>query len=149
MKCSWRKIDKLVDVIVSHVKNKEYDLIISLNRGGIIPGVLLSHRLKIKHGVITIQSYSGKKRTKDCIIDRYISMLGDINPNHRLLIVDDIADSGRTLEELLKFLDMIKVPRKNIETATLYYKERSVFRPTYYGKKINNDTWVEFAWERD
>jgi len=58
------------------------------------------------------------------------------DPN--ILIVDDIADTGQTLSNL--GLDPF------YDTATLYYKKRSIVKPTYYARETNN--WIIFPYER-
>ena len=64
--------------------------------------------------------------------------------NKTILIVDDISDSGHTMKELVDFYNKDNV----VETAALYYKDKSVHEPTYYGYPIDdNFGWVDFPWE--
>ena len=64
-------------------------------------------------------------------------MKEDFTRKEELLIVDDIADTGITLEKLA---GMCKA------TATIYYKERSTVKPTFY--IITTKKWIVFPWER-
>jgi len=88
--------------------------IYAIPRGGYPIGVHLSHNLNIP----LVSNTEGLRREE-------------------LLIVDDIADTGITLEKLTGMC---------IATATLFYKERSTIKPTFY--VITTDKWVVFPWER-
>ena len=71
------------------------ELVLSINRGGCIPGIYLSHYLKVPHKVINIQLRDG---------DGYIELDFDkkfLN-KERVLIVDDINDTGKTFGEIKK-----------------------------------------------
>ena len=64
----------------------------------------------------------------------------------RILVVDDIADSGDTLDIVMKDL---KAKNLDIEfkSATLFYKKTSIYKPDFW---INEATeWIEFFWEKD
>ncbi len=147
---SWKKFSVLADTLAENIidSGKKYDLIISINRGGLIGGVVLSHKLKLNHGVFTAKSYDGieKKQLKK---DMYVSMLGNIKSHSNILIFDDIADCGETLQESVKQIKKIDSDAKNVDTATIFYKQKSVITPTYYSKKITNDVWINFPWENN
>lgn len=147
MKCSWNKLEKLIKKLEKQL-DSEYALIIGLNRGGLIPGVLLSHALDVKHGVTTIQSYNKSKEQGQVEADKYISMIGRLDRNSSILIVDDIADSGTTLREAYEWLAASGFNMDKVHTATIYYKKRSKFKPNYYAEKIGDNEWVQFPWEK-
>ena len=54
-----------------------------------------------------------------------------------VLICDDIVDTGGTIEKFYRSFDI----------ASVCYKPSSKFRPTYYGKEIQQDEWVVFPYE--
>jgi len=147
-KISWNAVGKLIDNLEHQIlqSKKKYDFIIGINRGGLIPSVMLSHKLGSIHGVHTVQSYSGKEK-RDVQADLYISMIGFIKSHHNVLLVDDIADSGESLQVSLKTIKKKDSDVRNIDIATLYYKPKSVITPTYYSKKISNNMWIYFPWE--
>jgi hypothetical protein len=146
---SWDKVEELVDNIVEKVRasGKKFDVIIGINRGGLIPSVMLSHKLGVKHGVMTITHYDGQKLLDEVKKDLYISMVGLIKPTHNILVVDDIADSGLCLKEAVVSLKKVDPDARNISTATLFDKPKSVVRPTYVGENVTNDIWINFPWE--
>lgn len=146
---TWQDIEELIIELEVQIKatKKKYDWIIGINRGGLVPSVLLSHRLGVSHGVHTVQSYSGKEK-RELKSDLYISMIGLIKPNHNILVVDDIADSGDSLSAALKAIRKKDDDAINIDVATLHYKPQSRFKPNYFAKQIENEVWVMYPWEK-
>ena len=61
-----------------------------------------------------------------------------------VLIVDDIADSGRSFTRIADLLHALNVP---FTTACLFYKPQSIFEPDIWLRTIPNDRWVVFPWE--
>ena len=55
------------------------------------------------------------------------------------LVVDDISDSGKTLNIFQNY--------KNIETATVFFKEGSANKPDYFAKLLSSDVWVVFPYD--
>jgi hypoxanthine phosphoribosyltransferase len=143
----WSEIEKLVKSLAKQI-NKKYDVIIGINRGGLIPSVMLSHLTKIRHGVTTIESYQGKKKSRQHKTSLHISMIGELGPTSRVLLVDDIADSGESLIEVIKVLHKLGCTEGNVDTATLHYKAQSKFKPTFYGKEVPNYDWLNYPWEK-
>lgn len=144
---SWQEVERLVDSIASQIK-KKYNVIIGINRGGLVPSVLLSQVTKIRHGVTTIESYQGQSKAKKCKVSYHVSMIGNLEPKSKVLLVDDIADSGHSLIEVMKILKTLGCKESNIDTATLHYKIQSKFKPTFYGKKVPDYDWLNYPWER-
>jgi xanthine phosphoribosyltransferase len=67
-------------------------------------------------------------------------------PNTKVLVVDDIADSGETLEFIMNYL-LKEYPDVSFVSATLFYKTTSVFEPDFWVQDA--DDWIDFFWERD
>ena len=124
----WGHIEDLVDnlylkIIEYQIQNNfKFKDLFGLQRGGLIPAVMLSHKLEIP-------------MTK-----------GTISPD--TLIIDDICDSGVTLANYFeKHQDEYSFPFE-LKTACLHYKPHtSVFEPTLYSKKWDKDDWIVYPWE--
>ena len=146
---SWDKVEFLVNKVIKDIESsgKKYDWIIGINRGGLVPSVLISHRLGIPHGVLTVTHYEGKKMLEQIQKDLYVSGIKFIKPHHNILMVDDIADSGVCLREAKSTLNKCDPDAKNIDTVTLHYKAKSVIKPTYFAEEVPNDSWTNFPWE--
>ena len=64
----------------------------------------------------------------------------------RVLVVDDISDSGDTLKAVMEYL-LENNSNVEFKTATLFYKKTSIYEPNIW---INEaDDWIDFFWERD
>jgi hypoxanthine phosphoribosyltransferase len=115
----WVSTEALVDCLALNIKlsNCPPSYISGLPRGGLIPAVMLSHKLNIPFVPLSL-----------------IESLPVVD----VLIVDDIADSGETLESYQKY-----------NTAVLHYKIQSEHIPTYYGIEIPNNIWISYPWENN
>jgi hypoxanthine phosphoribosyltransferase len=145
---SWEEIVLLISKIAKLTKKnkKSYNWIISLNRGGLLAGMRMSHLLGVRHGVLSVESYSGKKK-KEIRGDTGISMVGEFKKKDRILLIDDIADSGESLVFAVQRIRDFAPQISSIDTATIHYKPKSVVEPTYIGERVDNDVWINYPWE--
>jgi len=118
---TYEEYGKLLDELVREIKNgidiSKLSLIYTFMRGGLPIAIHLSHFLNIP--VITNET------------DYYFPAGGC----DEILVVDDIADTGKTLDGF-----QILFP-----IATLYYKPRSIVKPKFYVRETEN--WIVFPWE--
>lgn len=137
-----KDIDDLVHQIAG--SGKEYDYIVGVVRGGAIPAVCLSHRLNLPMRTVSWSTFH-KDQMRECAMD----IADDIADGKRILIVDDILDSGRTLKELLEDWGC---DRDKIGVAVLIYNKSQELKPDYYGTVIDRtefSDWINFWWEKD
>ncbi len=147
---SWEYIEGLtVKLYKSIVLRDKYipDLIAGISRGGIVPSRIISDLFlaqgrKVTLSIMQIGFYSGINKTEKAPII-YQDLPGHIY-GRKLLLIDDVADTGVSLDFALKYLDM-KKPAE-IRVATLYYKPWSQLRPEYYVEKTSD--WIIFPHER-
>lgn len=128
--------------MVKYIRNsgKQYDLVIGVQRGGLIPGVHLSHVLGVPFDVLHWSNNGVKESSNPSLIT---------NKGKNILLVDDICDSGITLKEILT-----RYAEWNLDTAVLVYNNINPHHitPTYYGWEMNrNDVpqWFDFWWEQE
>jgi hypoxanthine phosphoribosyltransferase len=110
---TWDDINGLIKEIVYQIpwQTPTIDSVHGITRGGLIPAVIISHQMSLP----------------------YVNVIG---PN--TLVIDDIADSGKTLEN-----------SPGVYTAVLFYKSHtSTFKPNIWGKEHEGDEWLIFPWER-
>lgn len=145
---SWQEVEELTNILQYKITEKkiEYSYIVGVNRGGLIPAVILSHKLNIPVCIITMTGYNGKYKRGRQVVDDRVSMIGQIFSGDQILIVDDISDSGNSLDSAIRLMQR---DTKNIHTATIIHKEQSKITPDYYAKTVDNSDWVNFPWERD
>ncbi len=70
----------------------------------------------------------------------------ELKESKKVLIVDDIVDSGDTLVEVLAVLNE-KYPNITFVTASLFYKKTAKIAPNWYVKEP--ESWIEFFWSED
>ena len=130
-------------VVLAHsikLNPTKFDSIVGLVRGGTFPAMILSHLLDVPMTAVQYSSKSGAGDNKN-----HSNELPNLY-GKTVLIVDDIADSGKTLTEVCKHYITNKCV---VYTAVLYYKEQAQgIEPDYYWQKIPTDApWVIFPWE--
>ena len=96
---SWQDIDKLTRTLVRKIKKTKYDSILGITRGGLIPAVKISHALNIPLQPVNYQTRDFEAMGHESMgIDLMSEMLND--PPKKYLAIDDINDSGLTINEL-------------------------------------------------
>ena len=139
---SWDHFHTLVGEIKKKVKTTP-NIIVSIGKGGSIPGVILAEAFECNNLNLGLKSYKGQERGT---IHEYQGIkcfegLRDAN----ILIVDDIADSGETFKYAVnKFLGN---GCERIETASVFYKPCSKFKPDSYAEEVEETTWIVQPWE--
>lgn len=139
---SWDHFHTLVGEIKRKVQTTP-NIIVSIGKGGSIPGVILAEMFECNNLNLGLKSYKGKERGD---IHEYQSIkcfdgLRDAN----ILIVDDIADSGETLKYAVsKFRGN---GCEKIQTASVFYKPCSKFKPDYFAEEVDETTWIVQPWE--
>lgn len=142
---SWSDVEKKVDILAEKVVGDGYavDTIIGVLRGGVIVANLLSDVLDVREVyVVGCRSYKGTEAGELKVYHDLV--LGGLE-GRNVLLVDDIADTGSTLDAAVEKLIKPRNPKK-IKTATLFRKPWSKYCPTYCVDTTNG--WVVFPWER-
>jgi len=130
--------------------NKSYKptVLIGIMRGAAPIIDILSRILKLPTAYLVIQSYHGKgleDKQGDLTFARDISSIAKNKDFERILLVDDLSDTGLTLNksiEWLKKYDPIKDYIKEIKTACLWKKKSSTFTPDFCPIMLDSDPWI-------
>ena len=116
------------------------DVVMGVNRGGVIPGVYLSHRIKRKHIPVDV-------RLRDNVDTNNLDALyRAMDKGEKILIIDDINDTGATFE----YIKFNCVSNPNVRYAAVINNKPSPFAVDYHGYEIDKsveDRWVVFPWE--
>ncbi len=123
---------------------KSYDAFVGISRGGLVPLRILSDELEQENlFVIRVVFYEDIKKTaaepiiKDDYLKSNVSGL-------RLLVIDDVADSGKSLKKVLEYLK--NAGAKEVDSLTIFYKPHSETTPTFYVRTTKK--WIVFPHER-
>lgn len=141
---SWEHFYQLTLELVEKVLKSGYmpEAIIGVSRGGLVPLRIFSDEFEeLEIGIIRVAFYEDVKKT-----GRKPRILQDVNVDvsgKRVLVVDDVADTGRSLEVVRRRLE--NKGAREVRIATVYYKPWSTLKPDYYVKKT--EKWIIFPHE--
>jgi len=141
---SWDYIHELCIELAEQIESSKYkpDLIVAISRGGWIPGRLMSDLLgksdiatiKVEHYVDLYKTREKPEITQPLPIDV---------KGKRILLVDDLADSGSSLKIVMEYLR--KQGARDVKICALYFKPWSVVVPDFYARET--DAWICFPHE--
>ncbi len=141
---TWKKINEAILRLAQNIISEglETDLIVGILRGGYIVARILSDMLGTDNiGVVEVKFYKGiEERAERPIITQPLTV--DVK-GKSVLIVDDVVDSGRTLEIVTEQVRLRGA--KSVRTAVLFYKPKSIIKPDFYAQEVRE--WVVFPWE--
>lgn len=123
----------------------EPDLIMSITRGGLLPAGTISYAMGIKNlHIINVEFYTGVgTRLALPVLLPPVPAAIDLSAK-RVLIVDDVADTGETLRMVRDFCSEHVAETR---TAVLYEKSGSVVKCDYVWKRT--DEWISFPWSAE
>ena len=130
----WSYIEYQVNKICKDIDTAKYDVVVGISRGGLIPAVMISHKLKLPLLTMTVTLRDNLARVQSLKIKK----------GEKALVVDDINDSGNTLTMISEFF---KTRHIHAGYAVLQNKLSRNFSVDYYGTLQDNDNWINFPWE--
>ena len=112
--------------------------IVAITRGGMVPACIVARELNIRHvDTICVSSYDHQSRTEARIIKAPDASIGD---GEGVLVIDDLVDTGRTLELVRKMY-----PKAHF--ATVYAKPKGRVMVQTFITEVSQDTWIFFPWD--
>lgn len=123
----------------------EPDIVLGIARGGLIPAGALAYSLGVKNlFTMNVEFYTGEGTT----LDEPLMLPPFLNPQDiqgmRVLVVDDVSDTGRTLQLVADFCREIVA---EVRVAVIYEKPATVMRGDYVWK--TTDQWIDFPWSTE
>jgi uncharacterized protein len=141
----WEDIDSLCRQLAGQLRRSNFpiDIIITIGRGGYVPGRILSDRLGILDLTsFKIEHYQGAYQHNEAFV-KY-PLTADIN-GRNVLLLDDVCDSGDTFAVGLDHIRHCGTVNK-ICTAALHLKAVSKFIPDFYAETVNEWRWLIYPW---
>ncbi|WP_405217633.1 phosphoribosyltransferase [Agrococcus sp. Ld7] len=121
------------------------EIVIAVARGGLLPAGHLSYALGLKLAdAINVEFYTDVHQTLPDPVLLAPLLDHESVQGSRLLVVDDVADSGRTLALVL---DLLRGMGAEARSAVLYAKSSSVVDPDFVWKRT--DEWIVFPWSAE
>ena len=130
---SWQDIDEMVETLYQKLKDENIDKVVGISRGGLIPGVMLSHKLDAGFEPLEWQTRDGEFQDK-------IKANG-FNKNLKgTIFVDDICDSALTIKQIKEIIPKSRwaVLHQKADISLDFVAERLY---------ANDKRWVVYPWE--
>ena len=141
---SWEQLHRDSRALAWRLDNKGPDggawkAIVAITRGGMAPAMIVARELDVRTvDTISVKSYQHQQRADAKIIKKPDdALMGD---GTGILIVDDLVDSGKTLELVRKHY-----PKAHF--ATIYAKPEGGNQVDTYITEVSQDTWIYFPWD--
>ena len=147
---SWDEYHMLIErlALKVHASGWAFDQILCLARGGMRPGDVLSRIFDKPLAIMSTSSYRADAGTVQGHLDiaRYITTpKGEIAG--RVLLVDDLADSGHTLHAVVEMLKSNYQPITELRSAVIWTKALSTFTPDYSVEFLQTNPWIHQPFE--
>jgi hypothetical protein len=148
---SWSEYHQKIEDLARQIYHSpwEFNQIVCLARGGLRVGDILSRIYRVPLAIVAASSYSGSDRLPGYLkFAQTLTMSGDRLGN-RVLLVDDLVDSGLTLEKAIIWLkERYTEDISEIRTAVIWYKAISAIAPDYYVDYLPDNPWIHQPFER-
>ena len=119
--------------------NGAWKAIVAITRGGMAPAMIIARELDVRTvDTISIKSYDHQHQSDAQVLKKPdADMMGD---GTGILIIDDLVDSGRTLE-------LVRELYPNAHFATVYAKPKGRPQVDTFIAEVSQDTWIFFPWD--
>ena len=144
---SWTDVGRLVATLLGRLP-RDYDNILVITRGGMVPACLISERTGIRNILCAaVVFYEGSKQKY--AEPMFVQFPDDSHvKGRRVLVIDDVWDTGSTI---VAVRDRLRAAGATTQVCVLHYKPgRNKFagdKPDYYGEET--DAWIVYPWDPD
>ena len=149
---SWEEYHSKIEQLAAKIYQSqwEFDQILCLARGGLRIGDVLSRIYNKPLAILSATSYGGKdfQERGSLTIANKITMT-TAKLGKRILLVDDLVDSGVTLDQILVWLKQHQEYEiTEVRSAVLWFKACSVAKPDYYVDFLPDNPWIHQPFEK-
>lgn len=149
---SWEEYHRKIEQLAAKIYQSEweFDQILCLARGGLRIGDVLSRIYNKPLAILSATSYGGKdfQERGSLTIANKITMT-TAKLGKRILLVDDLVDSGVTLDQILVWLKQHQEYEiAEVRSAVLWFKACSVAPPDYYVDFLDDNPWIHQPFEK-
>ena len=148
---SWSDYHQKIEQLAAQIYESgwEFNQIVCLARGGLRVGDIISRIYQQPLAILATSSYSGpgKQDRGNLTLSRHLTMTSGKLGSH-ILLVDDLVDSGITLEQTIPWLkENSNSAVAEIRTGVLWYKACSSIKPDYYVDYLPDNPWIHQPFE--
>jgi len=147
---SWDEYHRAIEALalMVHESGWKFDHVLCLARGGMRPGDIFSRIFDVPLAILSTSSYREEEGTVRGSLDiaKYITMTrGSLSG--RVLLVDDLVDSGVTLEQVQSHLKTNFPAVTEVRSAVIWCKACSSVRPDFYLEYLESNPWIHQPFE--
>lgn len=136
---SWDQLHRDARALAWRLDGTEWRAVVAVTRGGLVPAMIVARELDIRTiDTISIKSYRKQSQGGLEVLKRPDAEL--MRDGDGILVVDDLVDSGRTLE-------LIREMYPKAHFATVYAKPKGKPMVQSYVTEVSQDTWIFFPWD--
>jgi len=147
---SWEQYHALIErlALAVHESGYAFDQIICIARGGLRVGDVLSRIYEKPLAILSTHSYTAEGGTVrgELVIAEHMTMTSP-KLGSRVLLVDDMVDSGHTLAKVVAELPRRYAHIESLKSAVLWWKACSVFRPDFHVDYLPDNPWIHQPFE--
>ena len=147
---SWDGYNTLIErlALVVHESGYEFDQIICIARGGLRVGDVLSRIYDKPLAILSTHSYAAEAGTVrgELVIAEHMTMTSP-TLGSRVLLVDDMVDSGHTLAMVVAELPKRHPHIVALKSAVLWWKACSVYAPDFHVDYLPDNPWIHQPFE--
>lgn len=148
---SWDEYHRAIESLAKQVHQSgwQFDQALCLARGGLRVGDVFSRLFKVPLAILSTSSYREASGTQRGELDIATSITSTAGPlAGRLLLIDDLVDSGITLQRVQGYLRQQFVQVEEVRSAVIWYKACSVMQPDYYLEYLPDSPWIHQPFEQ-
>lgn len=150
LRISWDDYHLSIESLAKKVadSNWKFDQVLCLARGGLRPGDVFSRLFKVPLAILTVSSYreAGGTKRGDLLIGEHMSSSTEALAS-RLLLIDDLVDSGTTLQKVKEWLGNKHPEVLELRSAVIWYKANASEPPDYYAHYVVDNPWIHQPFE--
>ena len=147
---SWNEYHRAVEklALLVYESGWKFDQVLCLARGGMRPGDIFSRIFDVPLAILSTSSYreeAGRQRGK-LDVGKYITMTKGALGG-KVLLIDDLVDSGATLEKVQQHLKENFSAITEVKSAVIWCKACSSVRPDFYLEYLPDNPWIHQPFE--
>ena len=141
-----RAIERLA--LIVYESGWKFDQILCLARGGLRPGDIFSRIFDVPLAILSVSSYREDVGMTQGMLDiaKHITVTNG-SLSGRILLIDDLVDSGVTLEKIQSHLAEQFAAVTEVKSAVIWYKACSSVKPDYYLEYLPHNPWIHQPFE--
>lgn len=147
----WDEYHRMIEQLTLQIYESGYkfDSLVCLARGGLRVGDVISRIYDVPLAILAASSYREAAGTRQGKLDisEFITKTSGSEVTGKVLLVDDLVDSGETLTRVIEHLKQRYADITEVRTAVLWYKGVSKFKPDYFVRYLPDSPWIHQPFE--